>query len=107
VPFAVQIADTVLGTPARWVFSCLPWHGASGASVQRFEGVFPAKTGAVRRDVSRVVSRPTETQPDHHLSNRNHPRCIASRTDCVPFALPHFSEPPMPEEANGNQARQY
>jgi hypothetical protein len=100
VPFAVQIADTAFGTPARSFY--LPRHENSDASVQRAAGVIPAEAGTVRSEASPSVNPPAKKD-----FITTHPRCIAARTDYVPFALSHFSETPMPEEANGNQARQY
>lgn len=107
MPFAVQIADTAIGTPARPAFSRLSWHEASSTSVQRSEGVFPTDMGTVRREASRFLHQPTVNQSANNLSNGTHPQCIGSRTEYAPFALPHLSETPMPEEANGNQTRQY
>lgn len=110
MPFAVQIADTAAGALARLAFYSLPRREASGGSVPRSEAVSPVDTGTLWPETGRFVSQAALDQPNPrfaHFSNRNNSRCIASRTDCAPFALPHLSETPMPEEANGNQTRQY
>ena len=112
MPVAVKIADTAVGTFVPEEFSYSRGQERSGIRARRSEGVSPAETGTVRREIFCFVNQPNISQLTNHVftnhfSNGIHPRCFASRTDCAPFALPHFSETPMPEEANGNQTRQY
>ena len=114
MPVALQIADTVLEHHAWVGLSSPSKHECSEASVLRSEGVFPAETGTVRRKIFKsfnqfaisqriLVKHTLFSQPLKRNSSSVY--CLANGPRAVCSPSPQRN--PMPEEANGNQARQY